>query len=260
MHRDLSNPHHKTNINADYNVPYPTEKGKKAKSPTTSAQDIDSEDFSPSDYLSFFTLPQQSGNDNLLTPRDASNEKLKPLNMTQYMQKKLRWLTLGQQYDWPTRSYSGHDSTRFPDDISTLVHDLFPTFKSQSGVVLLYSPKDYMPVHRDVSEQCERGLASFSLGCDGIFAIARDSVEGAEDEERTVVLRVKSGDVLYLDGEARWAWHAMPKVIAGTCPDFMKDWPAGSEEMMGVDDDAYERWRGYMAGKRLNISCRQVFD
>lgn len=197
--------------------------------------------------------------------------------MAQYLLKKLRWLTLGQQYDWPTRSYSGHDSTRFPSDISSLVHGLFPSFNSESGVVLLYSPKDYMPVHRDVSEQCTRGLASFSLGCDGLFVIAKDTtVDGDanaaplpmpredanenEDKKKIVVLRVKSGDVVYMDGETRWAWHAMPKVLAGTCPDFMAQWPAGSEGLMGVEEGSYEKWRGYMAGKRLNISCRQVFD
>ncbi|KAF1346865.1 hypothetical protein BDV97DRAFT_228078 [Delphinella strobiligena] len=274
LHRDLSNPHHKTNINADYNVPYPTAKPTDPTSPSTS------------NHLSFFTLPPQSGTQTLLTPKEVpenTNKPKPPLNMAQYLLKKLRWLTLGHQYDWPTRSYSGHDSTRFPSDIRALVRALFPSFESESGVVLLYSPKDYMPVHRDVSEQCTRGLASFSLGCDGLFVIAKDtSVGGGADaatredaseseneresenesnsESKIVVLRVKSGDVVYMDGETRWAWHAMPKVLAGTCPDFMAQWPAGSEGSMGVEEGAFEKWRGFMAGKRLNISCRQVFD
>lgn len=199
----------------------------------------------------------------------ASSSPLKSLHMAQFLLKKLRWLTLGQQYHWPTRSYSGHDSTRFPLDIAALVRGLFPDNKrignAESGVVLLYSPKDYMPVHRDVSEQCERGLASFSLGCDGLFVVAKDSVEetegvGGKEEKKIVVLRVGSGDVVVMDGETRWAWHAMPKVLAGTCPVFMRDWPAGSEGSVGVQEGAFERWKGYMAGKRLNISCRQVFE
>lgn len=166
------------------------------------------------------------------------------------------------------------DATRFPSDIAGLVRGLFPDLRAESGVVLLYSPKDYMPVHRDVSEECARGLASFSLGCDGLFVVARDTTvaagEGedggpaaAEAEARnTVVLRVRSGDVVHLSKETRWAWHAMPKVIAGTCPEFLADWPVGSEDVMGLSRDSkvFERWKGYMATKRLNISCRQVWD
>lgn len=116
-----------------------------------------------------------------------------------------------------------------------------------------------MPVHRDVSEECQRGLASFSLGCDGIFIIARDRHEGEDEkneerEQDMVVIRVRSGDVVQMDGETRWAWHAMPKVMAGTCPKWLEEWPAKRGERR-----EYERWRGYMKGKRLNISCRQVW-
>jgi alkylated DNA repair dioxygenase AlkB len=117
-----------------------------------------------------------------------------------------------------------------------------------------------MPVHRDVSEECERGLASFSLGCDGLFVIARDKYpdadEGDEDrEQEMVVIRVRSGDVVQMSGQTRWAWHAMPKVMAGTCPPWLEEWPVGT-----ATPKEYEKWRGYMRGKRLNISCRQVWE
>ena len=122
----------------------------------------------------------------------------------------------------------------------------------------MYSPKDYMPVHRDVSEECQRGLASFTLGCDGLFIIAKDK-EGVDpdDEEREqemVVLRVRSGDVVQMGGKTRWAWHAMPKIMAGTCPKELENWPVGE----GTPRE-FEKWKGYMRGKRLNISCRQVW-
>ncbi|KKY24530.1 putative oxidoreductase domain containing protein [Diplodia seriata] len=86
--------------------------------------------------------------------------------MAQFLASKLRWLTLGEQYDWPTRSY-GVTRTPFPGDLAALVAALFRPrhdIRPQSGVVLVYSGKDYMPVHRDVSEFCQRPLASFSLG------------------------------------------------------------------------------------------------
>lgn len=239
LHRDLSNPLHKTNIHHDYEIPYP---------PLPEGHD-----YPPS----FFTL-SQSSKDQVFSPLNPlSNHK--PLNTVQFLQKKLRWLTLGSQYDWTTRSYPTVSPTPFPSDISDLVTALFQnSFKPESGVVLLYSPKDYMPVHRDVSEECQRGLASFTLGCDGLFIIARDKNPGEEEneerEQEMVVIRVRSGDVVQMDGETRWSWHAMPKVMANTCPEWLEDWPAcegGKKE--------FEKWRGFMKGKRVNISCRQVW-
>jgi DNA alkylation damage repair protein AlkB len=240
LHRDLSNPLHKTNIHQDYNIPFPPPQA------------------NGSDNRSFFTYPQSS-KDHTFTPLNPHSNH-KPLNTVQFLQKKLRWLTLGSQYDWTTRSYPANSPTPFPPDISNLVMTLFRNaFTPESGVVLLYSPKDYMPVHRDVSEECQRGLASFSLGCDGLFIIARDKFPGGDEkneerEQEMVVIRVRSGDVVQMDGETRWSWHAMPKVMAGTCPEWLEEWPVregGRRE--------FERWRGYMRGKRINISCRQVW-
>jgi hypothetical protein len=90
--------------------------------------------------------------------------------------------------------------------------------------------------------------------------IARDKYLGADEEDENreqdiVVLRVRSGDVVQMAGETRWAWHAMPKVIAQTCPPWLEDWPVKSGT-----PEAFEKWRGYMKGKRLNISCRQVWE
>ena len=159
----------------------------------------------------------------------------------------------------------------FPSDVATLVTTLFKSsFKPESGVCLLYSTKDYMPVHRDVSEQCSRGLASFTLGCDGLFILSRDKTTSSSPEVdendltrdmEMLVLRVRSGDCVWMGGETRWCWHAMPKVMAGTCPPCLENWPvAEGGPRDGRGKEEYEKWRGFMKGKRLNISCRQVWD
>jgi DNA alkylation damage repair protein AlkB len=181
--------------------------------------------------------------------------------MAQFLTSKLRWLTIGDQYDWSTRRYTRGGPSSFPSDLAKLVQGLFPHIRPESGVVLLYSRKDYMPVHRDVSEECQTALASFSLGCDGIFIVARgeDDSEG-ENRPRTAVVRVRSGDCIHLDGETRWAWHAMARTIVGTCPDFLAQWPKDTPGATAEEKKAYEKWKGYMSGKRLNISCRQVWD
>ncbi|QDS67636.1 hypothetical protein FKW77_004511 [Venturia effusa] len=241
MHRDLSNPLHTINLSQDYTIPYPPA-------------------YPPKERASFFKYPQfnPSGTQILQPVNPLSMNK--PLNIAQFLQKKLRWLTLGDQYNWTTRSYPMESPTPFPSDIAALVTTLFKkAFVPESGVVLLYSPKDYMPVHRDVSEQCEHKLASFTLGCDGLFIISRDKDSSAlnGEEQEMVVIRVRSGDVVEMGGETRWAWHAMPKVMANTCPEFMHDWPVRQDQ--GTPRE-YEKWKGYMKGKRLNISCRQVWD
>jgi hypothetical protein len=65
-------------------------------------------------------------------------------------------------------------------------------------------------------------------------------------------LRLRSGDVIYMTEEARFAWHGVPKVIPATCPPALKNWPA--------KEDRYEAWRGWLGGKRLNLNVRQMRD
>ncbi|KAF1847016.1 oxidoreductase domain-containing protein [Cucurbitaria berberidis CBS 394.84] len=241
MHRDLANPSHKINLQTDYDIPYPPR-------PTSEAGRFDSN----------FFLRERAAEEDFLVPKMPGKQK--PLNNEQFLYTKLRWLTLGEQYDWPTRSYAKH-ATPFPEDLSTLVTGLFPHIRPQSGVVLMYSTKDFMPVHRDVSEQCQRALASFSVGCDGIFIMARgeDNGEG-ENAPRTVAIRVHSGDCVHLTGEARWAWHAMARTIPGTCPSHLASWPVGTPGATTAEEKAYKKWKGYMGTKRINVSCRQVWD
>lgn len=242
MHRDLADPSHKINLQTDYDIPYPKQ---------------DSQ-LGPQEFRNtFFTRDRASPKDDLI-PKDGV--KIKRLNNEQFLYSKLRWLTLGEQYDWPTRSYAKH-ATPFPEDLARLVTGLFPPIRPESGVVLIYSGKDFMPVHRDVSEQCQRPLASFSVGCDGIFILARGEDNGTgEYAPRTVAIRVRSGDCIHLDREARWAWHAMARTIPSTCPSYLANWPVGTPGATGQEEKAYKKWKGYMATKRINVSCRQVWD
>ena len=239
MHDYLADPKHKNNLEADYDIDYP---------PLPALERAQS---------SFFSYPPTETHS---SPKKADHPSL---NMAQFLSKKLRWLTLGSQYDWPTRSYPENSSTAFPEAIAERVSGLFPHIRAESGVCLLYGGKDYMPVHRDVSEQCERALASFSFGCDGIFILARGVEEIDDPEERrrrVVAIRVRSGDCIHLDGEARWAWHAMPTTISGTCPDWLEKWPVGTPGASQQDERAFAKWKGYFGRKRLNVSCRQVRD
>ena len=87
LHRDLSSPSHKTNLDLHYEVPVPS---------VTDTSIGQSEIVAPT---SFFSARQ----DELILPKDLSMHK--PITMRQMLDRKLRWVTLGGQYDWTNKVY-----------------------------------------------------------------------------------------------------------------------------------------------------------
>jgi alkylated DNA repair protein alkB family protein 1 len=219
FHRDLSNQQHQTNVHMFHHVTYPP------------------------DHESYFAT---SANELVFEPKDPAVHKL--ITIQQYLTKKLRWITLGGQYDWTNKVYPDGPPPAFPPDIKDLVESLFP-MKAEAAIVNLYSPGDTLSLHRDVSEECDQPLASISLGCDGIFVIGLDGAEPGE-AARVATLRLRSGDAVLMSGESRYAWHSVPKILEGTCPTWMQHWP-GSE---------WQQWDRWMERKRINLNVRQMFD
>ncbi|KAI4594121.1 hypothetical protein KJ359_008663 [Pestalotiopsis sp. 9143b] len=234
-HRDLSDPVHQTNLHLHYDLPY-----------------IEGDH---GDDVSFFSLSPDSPV--TFTPKDPSVHK--PLSIKQVLEKKLSWMTLGGQYDWTNRVYPDGKRPEFPSDIANCLQTLFPQTLAQAAIVNFYKTGDTMMMHRDVSEEANKGLVSVSIGCDCLFMIAPNdyaqrtskSADG-QSEKPYLLLRLKSGDAIYMSEESRYAWHGVPKVLKGTCPDFLADWPA--------EHGKYENWKGWMQNKRINLNVRQVKD
>lgn len=151
IHRDLSQPHHQTNMHLHFKLPYPQE---------------DPETERPK---SFFSHPPES--EAKFIPKDPSVHK--PLSMKQVMERKLHWLTLGGQYDWTNRVYPDEKPPCFPEDISGFLEHLFPETEAQAAILNFYTPGDTMMMHRDVSEETDKGLVSLSMGCDALFSESR---------------------------------------------------------------------------------------
>ncbi|KAL1297820.1 hypothetical protein AAFC00_006349 [Neodothiora populina] len=237
LHRDLSTPSHKTNLHLHYNVAYPSS-GQEGQSP------------------SFFT---DSALSLVHTPKDPTLHK--PLSMKSCLNRKLRWVTLGGQYDWTEKVYPSSPPPAFPEDVGNLIEGLFPSMKAQAAIVNLYTPGDTLSLHRDVSEMCDRDLVSISLGCDGLFVAGLGSDEHG-DETNSLVMRLRSGDAVVMSGLARYAWHGVPQILGDTCPEWMKEWPARSEtdKEGGEEGATYELWKGWMARKRINLNVRQMWD
>jgi len=194
------------------------------------------------------------------------------------MMSKLRWMTLGGQYDWTKKRYPEETPPSFPDDIYNLLHETFPTMKPQAAIgmflclsqflrrsvsknievsialltfktlVNFYSPGDTLSLHRDVSEDVDRGLVSISIGCHAIFLIGLSEDDGTVS--RYQAMRLRSGDAVYMTGESRFAWHGVPKIIPNTCPKSLENWP-------GI---THPQWEGYMKTKRINLNVRQMFE
>ena len=173
-----------------------------------------------------------SASDLIFQPIDPNVHK--PISTQQFLNKKLRWMTLGGQYDWTNKVYPFEQPPPFPPDIKHLIR-----------------------LHRVVSEECDQPLVSISLGCDGVFVVGLEST--AEDNEpRVAAIRLRSGDAVIMSSESRYAWHGVPKVLEGTCPEWMHDWPFDK----GADDEAsnrFQHWKGWMKGKRINLNVRQMF-
>ncbi|KAI0201618.1 hypothetical protein F4808DRAFT_107145 [Astrocystis sublimbata] len=232
IHRDLSNPTHQTNMHLHYNLPY--------------------RDGDDTTARSFFSYDPESPA--RFTPKDPDVHN--PLTIKRVLERRLSWVTLGGQYNWTEREYPNQPPPEFPRDIGGFLQTLFPETIAQAAIVNFYSPGDTMMMHRDVSEHTDRGLVSLSMGCDALFMISPSGQEVPKGEDTTaskkpyLLLRLRSGDAIYMSQESRYAWHGVPKVLKGTCPEFLQDWPA--------EDGKYGEWKGWMQNKRINLNVRQI--
>ncbi|KAK2735006.1 hypothetical protein FQN57_001382 [Myotisia sp. PD_48] len=244
FHRDLSDPKHQTNIHLHYHVPY-SDATTTSEDPATTGNETKTVTGTSKDRSFFNQDPSR-----LVYPKDSLIHS--PISFQSLLNRKLRWMTLGGQYDWTEKRYPREPPPPFPPDISDLLHRIFPTTLPEAAIVNVYSPGDTLHVHRDVSEECDTGLISVSFGCEGLFMVSN------LDNSDFSILRLRSGDAVYMSGTARFAWHGVPKIIPGTCPSWLQDWPAEELTPYHSHPNISQHWRGWMAGKRINFNVRQM--
>lgn len=254
MHQKLAAPCHKTNVHAHHEIPYhathATHGTHAGSSQADSAQaegEVSDERSVPFE-TSFFNMSPESSE--LFQP--LNSETHNPMKVSQFLRKKLRWLTLGAQYDWTKKTYPTENYPPFPEELAIFTKKLFPDMKPEAAIVNIYSPGDTLSVHRDVSEESEKGLVSISLGCDGIFVAGTEDGDG--NKPKILAVRVRSGDAIYMCGPSRFMWHGVPQIIQNTCPNWLKRWPAEEHSHL------YGEWSGWMLDKRINLNMRQVLD
>lgn len=244
LHENLANPHHRTNVHWHHHLPYHAVACERADS------DVEKRFGKPS----FFSISPDSA----LTLQPISPAFHKPFTVKRFLSRKLRWLTLGTQYDWTDKMYPSERQPAFPLELGKFIQHLFPSVTAEAAIVNVYHPGDVLSMHRDVSEESDNTLISLSLGCQGILIIGLEAT--TERKPCALAVRLHSGDAVCLSGSARFAWHGVSQVLPNTCPSWLQNWPASAEGTVSRDsqDRHFDSWRCWMKDKRVNLSVRQV--
>ncbi|EEB05868.1 alkB protein [Schizosaccharomyces japonicus yFS275] len=187
----------------------------------------------------------KNGEDNVAIPPTGSS---KPVTVKNLMEKKLRWITFGEQYNWTTRVYPDPATAPpFPEKLGHLTEELvhkateFKDWKAEAAIVNFYSPRDTLSGHVDDAEDdLTLPLLSMSIGLDCIYLLG---TETRKDVPKAI--RLHSGDAVIMTGLSRKAYHAVPKIIPNTAPSYLQ-----------LKDEAV--WNQWIQTKRVNFNIRQV--
>ncbi|KAF9431736.1 hypothetical protein BGZ76_011757 [Entomortierella beljakovae] len=173
--------------------------------------------------------------------------------------RKMRWITLGYQYHWPSKTYHFDQNAPFPKELCTLskavvdaVDGVGPypysasDFVGEAGVINYYQLKDRLMGHVDRSElNKDAPLVSFSFGHSCIYLLG-----GPTREQPPTPILLQSGDILVMTGPCRSAFHGVPRIIEDTLPEYLQSNP---------EDPEWDIYADYLSEARINLNIRQVY-
>ncbi|KAI8817682.1 2OG-Fe(II) oxygenase superfamily-domain-containing protein [Fimicolochytrium jonesii] len=187
----------------------------------------------------------------------TDTQNLKAITASEAL-KRLRWTSLGFQYNWSTKEYHLDRRPPFPPLIDELATQVVKSVEnitgynaerwiSEAGIINFYQERDALMAHQDRSEiNTEAPLISFSFGNSSVFLI------GSENRDDTPIpILLRSGDVLVMHGNSRRAYHALPRILGGTCPDYLTP--------ESVNDAQWRAFYNYLKDARINVNVRQVY-
>ena len=135
---------------------------------------------------------------------------------------KIRWITLGYQYDWTNRSYKKEKYVPFPIKLAQLCTDLTASINNdtnynlhpEAAIINFYQNGNIMGGHQDdVESTFDHPVLSISIGCPCIFLLG-----GFNKEDDPLPILLRSGDVLFMGGPSRLRYHGVPKVFINEAP------------------------------------------
>ncbi|KAF9569177.1 hypothetical protein EC968_002685 [Mortierella alpina] len=157
--------------------------------------------------------------------------------------RRMRWITLGYQYHWPSKTYHFDQNAPFPKELSVLSKAVveavdgvgpFPypseDFIAEAGVINYYQLKDRLMGHVDRSElNKDAPLVSFSFGHSCIYLLG-----GSTRETSPTPILLQS----------------VPRIIEGTLPSYLQARP---------EEPEWDIYADYLAEARINLNIRQVY-
>lgn len=171
--------------------------------------------------------------------------------------RKLRWSTLGLQFDWSKRNYNvGLPHNKIPDLLSQLAKkmaapsmSLGEEFQPEAAIVNYFGAGDMLGGHLDDMEvDWSKPIVSMSLGCKAIFLLG-----GKSREDEPVAMFLRSGDIVLMAGEARECFHGVPRIFT----DKENAEITSLEQQLSNEEDLC--YLEYINSSRININIRQVF-
>ncbi|XP_050076734.1 nucleic acid dioxygenase ALKBH1 [Anopheles maculipalpis] len=179
--------------------------------------------------------------------------------------KKLRWATLGYQYDWTNKIYDESRKECFPSNLRALVQYVatvlgYDRFSPEAAIVNYYPIGSTLAGHTDHSEDdCSAPLFSFSFGQPAVFLIG-----GLSRDEQPDAILLRSGDIIVMTGASRLCYHAVPRVCTDLeLPEYMgnsaKRWESHDFPQEQRKDEMWsDAIQQYIQYSRININVRQV--
>ena len=167
----------------------------------------------------FFPYFKAQADVSLMKKSDKNISVFKAEEVENKLIRKIRWITLGYQYNWTTKEYNFDEidaSTVFPTDLAQWTRQAVealgfgPNYRPEAGIVNFYQPDDTLTGHVDRSEKnMTAPLVSLSMGRSAIFLLGGRSREDAP--VRAIIVR--SGDLSILSGPSRLLFHGVPKIL-----------------------------------------------
>ncbi|CAE5957227.1 unnamed protein product [Arabidopsis arenosa] len=171
--------------------------------------------------------------------------------------RKLRWSTLGLQFDWSKRNYDvSLPHNNIPDALCQLAKThaaiAMPDgeeFRPEGAIVNYFGIGDTLGGHLDDMEaDWSKPIVSMSLGCKAIFLLG-----GKSKDDPPHAMYLRSGDVVLMAGEARECFHGVPRIFTDA---ENAEIGALESELSHVSGNFFAE---YIKTSRININIRQVF-
>ncbi|KAL8142456.1 hypothetical protein V2J09_015488 [Rumex salicifolius] len=172
--------------------------------------------------------------------------------------RKLRWSTLGLQFDWSKRNYDvSLPYNKIPERLSMTAKQLavpaMPAaeeFKPEAAIVNYFALGDTLGGHLDDMEaDWSKPIVSLSLGCKAIFLLG-----GKSRDDQPMAMFLRSGDAILMAGEARECFHGVPRIFTDETHSEISPF----EAILSSEEDRC--FLEYIRTSRININIRQVTE